>query len=56
MLRNVPNSYDDQNFGTFETHFLIGETSELEVVVIPPGLLRIERAGRRDEELARLET
>ena len=26
-MRNVPNSYNDQNFGTFETHFLIGETS-----------------------------
>ena len=28
MLRNVPNVNNDQNFGTFETHLLIGETSD----------------------------
>ena len=28
LLRNLPNSYNDQNFWTFETHFLIGETSD----------------------------
>ena len=28
LLQNVPNYYNDQNFETFETRFLIGETSE----------------------------
>ena len=30
LLRNIPKSYDDQNFRTFETHFLIGETSAVQ--------------------------
>ena len=36
MLRNVPNSYNDQNFGMFETHFLIGETSERQFNIQKP--------------------